>query len=393
MRISPTHAALIAIFLDLTGFGMMFPDVQLRGQELGIPGWRIGAILASYYIIQFVLSPFWGRLSDDVGRRKILLVCTGLSAVAMFAYGLLPGEPALWAGRVLAGFGAGNVAIAQAFVADAAESKYDRARALGLMGAVVSAGLVLGPVVGALAVEIGGKLALGVIAGGLSSIGGLLILAKLAKVPAARSDQPARVGFSLIAKSSILRSLFLVAILGWFALACLEGTFGRYLEWKFGFGRMEFGAFLALEAAVAFLQGFTFPALSKKLSNRAILYGSFALQAIGFVLIPLAPSIPMLIVASILFGVGLGLSGPAINVLAVNAALPNVRGGVLGTLQGARAAGFFLGPIVAGGLFDAFPPAPYYLAAALATIATLAAMRLKDEITASRSPEEALKSE
>src|ERR1051326_4855139 len=79
---------LFAIFLDLVGFGMTFPDVQIRAQQYGAPGWMIGTVLASYYLVQMVAPPRWGRLSDRIGRKPVLLLCGLLSAASMVIYAL-----------------------------------------------------------------------------------------------------------------------------------------------------------------------------------------------------------------------------------------------------------------------------------------------------------------
>ncbi|HZH99381.1 MAG TPA: MFS transporter, partial [Fimbriimonadaceae bacterium] len=77
---------LLAVFLDLVGFGMAFPDIQLRAEAFGAPGRIIGLLLASYFVTQIIASPMWGRLSDRVGRKPVLLVCTALSMLSMVAY-------------------------------------------------------------------------------------------------------------------------------------------------------------------------------------------------------------------------------------------------------------------------------------------------------------------
>ena len=107
-----------AIFLDLTGFGMAFPDIQLRAEKFGAPGWLIGLALASYFITQFVVSPHWGRLSDRIGRKPVLLVCTALSAGSMVVYAFAGSIALIFLSRVLAGLAAANVVVAQAYIAD-----------------------------------------------------------------------------------------------------------------------------------------------------------------------------------------------------------------------------------------------------------------------------------
>src|ERR1051326_7538926 len=106
---------LFAIFLDLVGFGMTFPDVQLRARQYGAPGWMIGAILASYYLVQMTASPFWGRLSDRIGRKPVLLLCGMLSAISMVIYALGNNLWAMLFSRLAAGLGAANGGIAQAY--------------------------------------------------------------------------------------------------------------------------------------------------------------------------------------------------------------------------------------------------------------------------------------
>lgn len=76
----------VALFLDLFGFGMIFPDIQLRAEAMGAPGWLIGAALASTFVAQLLASPVWGKLSDRIGRKPVLLACTTLSATGLFLY-------------------------------------------------------------------------------------------------------------------------------------------------------------------------------------------------------------------------------------------------------------------------------------------------------------------
>ena len=72
--------------LDLVGFGMLIPSVQLRAERLGARGWLIGALLSSMFVVQTIASPLWGSLSDRVGRKPVVLACTALSAISMLVY-------------------------------------------------------------------------------------------------------------------------------------------------------------------------------------------------------------------------------------------------------------------------------------------------------------------
>lgn len=362
---------LFAIFLDLVGFGMMFPDVQLRAQEYGAPGWLIGVILASYYLVQMVVSPHWGRLSDRIGRKPVLLLCGATSAGSMVIYAL--GHNIWWmlASRLAAGFGAANVVVAQAYIADTTPESV-RASALGRVNAAVSAGLVLGPVIGGVLAARGGNYLLGMTAAAASGIGVLWILFGVPHraPPPATSVVLTRPQILLRNNPALIR-LVAVAVVGWFALASLEGTFGRLIQHNLGFGQMEFGLLLGLEAGVALMQGIFYQPISKRMSSTDLLRASYVMQAVGLGLMPFAPGLWALILLSILFGTGLGIAGPTINGIA-SALSPSERQGELfSLLQSCRAMGFLGGPIIGGVLFDWKPAAPYLGAFGIMAIAAL----------------------
>ena len=354
---------LFAIFLDLVGFGMTFPDVQLRAQQYGAPGWMIGAILASYYPVQMIASPRWGKLSDRIGRKPVLILCGLLSAASMVIYGLGNNLIAMVLSRIAAGFGAANVVIAQAYLSDAKEEK-DRAAAQGRMSAAVSAGLVLGPVIGGFLAKAGGNFLLGMAAAAASGIGVLWILIAVPSqsAPDKRETGQKRVSVSLLKDYSALRRLFFIAVIGWFALACLEGTFGRLIQRTLGFGQLEFGLLLSLEALVAVIQGALYAPIAKQLEARALMSLSYLLQGLGLAFMPFAPSLVALAILSTLFGLGVGLATPTINGRASVLTPPARQGEVFGLLQSARAFGFLFGPILGGALFDARAQAPYLMA-------------------------------
>src|SRR6478609_5858823 len=128
---------LVALFLDLAAFGMVFPDVQLHSRELGASGPIIGLLLASMFVIQIVASPPWGVLSDRIGRRPVFVFCTLLSASSWLVYAVSTNLWVIFLSRVLAGLAAANVVVAQAYLADISEEDR-RSGAMGRAGAAIS---------------------------------------------------------------------------------------------------------------------------------------------------------------------------------------------------------------------------------------------------------------
>jgi MFS family permease len=355
---------LFAIFLDLVGFGMMFPDIQLRAEQFGASGGMIGVVLASYYLVQMCASPFWGRLSDRFGRKPTLLLCSSISAGSMLIYALGQSVEAMLLSRIMAGLGAANVATAQAYLAET-QDEATRAIAQGRMSAAISAGLVLGPVIGGFLAHQGGNRLLGLTAATASGIGLLWIIVG---VPA--QDKPKTVApvsdfraIPLLKNHDDLQRLFLLAIVGWFALACLEGTFGRLIERTLHYGQLELGLLLSVEAIVAVVQAGVFAYFARRFAPDTLMGISYLLQALGLGLMPFAPHLGGLIVLSISFGCGVGLVTPTINGRASMLTPEARQGEVFGLLQSARAIGFLLGPILGGVLFDVRPEIPYVLSA------------------------------
>src|SRR5215469_14415098 len=124
MRKPSVLVIFLTVFIDLIGFGIVLPLLPIYAQDFGAKGWMIGAIMGSYSLMQFLFAPAWGRLSDRIGRRPVLLVSTAGAAISygMFAFGSgLAGQTALFVlliSRIFAGICGANITVAQAYIAD-----------------------------------------------------------------------------------------------------------------------------------------------------------------------------------------------------------------------------------------------------------------------------------
>ncbi|WP_227357069.1 MFS transporter [Haladaptatus salinisoli] len=137
------------VFIDLLGFGIIIPILPFYVRSFGVSDVYIGLLAASYSLAQFVFAPILGRLSDERGRRPVLLLSIAGSAVAWTLFGVGGSILVLFASRILAGAMGGNIATAQAYVADVTPPE-ERASALGLIGASFGLGFVFGPALGGL---------------------------------------------------------------------------------------------------------------------------------------------------------------------------------------------------------------------------------------------------
>ncbi len=372
---------LFAIFLDLIGFGMVIPDVQTRLEAFGAPGWQIGLVLSSYFLFQIIASPLWGRYSDKIGRKPVLVICGALSAASLLAYAFADTVPYILASRILAGLAAANVVAAQAYLADVNPDEGQRTAAMGRVGAAITAGLMLGPALGGFLSDLGGNYLLGMVAAAASGLGALWIALAVPHVPptvpvaaAVSSSASPLVGVSLLRDAPRLRPLLLLASVAFLALACLEGTFGRLIRLKLGLGPREFGFIFGYESLLGVLaQLFLLGWITTRLrpEPKTLLGVAFALQAIGLSLTPYAPSLLALFGISTIYAIGASLTNPTINGLC-SAATPKERQGeMFGLLQGARSAGFLLGPTFGGVLFDWKPESPYLVAGGILLVSAI----------------------
>ncbi len=374
-----------AIFCDLAGFGMLVADIQLRAEAMMPRRWPaglvIGGLLACTFVIQLFVSPRWGAFSDHRGRKIVIVACSAISALAMFTYGLAGSLWLLLASRILSGFGAANVAVAQAYLSDTYEGD-DRTAALGRIGAAISAGLVIGAPLGGFLAVAGGNFLVGTVAGSASALGALWMLLALPNPSPKEARRPGRApvfDLRLLRDLPQLRPLALIAVVSWLSLATLEGTFARLIAHLFRYDQREFGILFGYESVLGIVvQGLLLAWIAVRIRQGRLLKLGYLAQGVGLAMNPFAgfllPAVAPLVVlfgASTLYAVGAGVANPTLNSMCSRLAPESRQGELFGFLQGARSIGFVLGPMLGGTLFDLYPAAPYLLAGAVCLAAAV----------------------
>ena len=165
----------ITIFIDLMGVTLIIPYINDFVADLGGDERQVGFLLASYAVMQLLFAPVWGRISDRVGRRPIIIIGLGTSAVAFTIFGLADQLWLLFASRMLAGMANANISVAQAFVADITPPE-KRAGRMGLVGAAFNLGFIVGFPVGGILATLYGNMAPALLAAGLSAVNCLAAL-------------------------------------------------------------------------------------------------------------------------------------------------------------------------------------------------------------------------
>jgi MFS family permease len=361
------------VAIDLVGFGIVLPILPLYAKQFGAGPWAAAAIVATFSLAQFVAAPLWGRLSDRIGRKPVLVLALFGTAFGSLVTGLAGSLPILFLGRAIDGASGSSYAVAQAAVADLAEPE-QRPRLLGLLGAAFGVGFVAGPIIGGFA-SLGGRKLPFLIAAGLATANALIAMVRLPETRKANAAPrgtrlwvpPTRV-FHERSGRTVLRLAVLVLV-GMLAFSGFESTFALLLDDRFGLGN---GAIYSLFAAVGILLVFVQGRLVGSMHERApggtaVLRAAIVLNALGFGLLALDGGWASLLPALVLLTVGQGLLGPTLSSATASVVASHRRGEALGVQQSAGALGRVAGPLVAGALFQALGPgAPYVVAAVLA---------------------------
>lgn len=166
MKKSPLVILLLTVLLDLIGFGIVLPLLPTYAKDLGANPFMIGLIAAIFSIMQFIFSPLWGKLSDKIGRRPVMLISIFITSFSYLIFSQADNIPLLIFARGLSGIGSANIAAAQAYITDVTDSK-SRSGAMGMIGAAFGVGFIIGPLVGGLLKHNYGIEMVGYVASGL----------------------------------------------------------------------------------------------------------------------------------------------------------------------------------------------------------------------------------
>ena len=384
---SPVPTLFLIVFVDLVGFGLVIPLLPFYAVRFAASPQQVTLLLAIYSLMQLFSAPLWGRLSDRVGRRAVLTVSM---AASVFAYLWIGSARALWmlfAARACAGACAGNIAAAQAYIADITKPE-ERAKGMGLIGAAFGLGFIIGPALGGLLAGNDPATAdvqtPAWVAASLSFIALCGVVALLPEsLPAdrrrVRGPSRSRLGVLLdVLRRPVLSRLMMTFFLVILAFAAMESTFALWAMEQFGWGPGQVGyvfAFVGLLSAV--LQGGLIGSLTRRFGEERLLLYGLALIAIGLLAMPAARTVEVLSVAVSALALGMGLTQPSLNSLISRRAGREEQGEVLGVSQSVGSLSRVLGPAAAGYFFSEFGRnAAFFWGAALIAAAVVLALRL-----------------
>ncbi|MFC6952588.1 MFS transporter [Halorubellus litoreus] len=403
------------VVLDLLGFGIVIPILPFYVRSFVANDLFIGLLAASYSLAQFASAPYLGRLSDQYGRRPVIVISLVGGAVAWTVFGVAGALWLVFLARIVAGAAGGNIATAQAYVADITPPK-DRAGALGILGAAFSVGFIIGPALGGVlaspeVLAVARDVLPGVVpvtrfsmpsfAAAVLSLGGAAVAWRYLPDPASIYDDPdAATGeddpdaedasettpsdapapttparpstlvsqFRDALASDALRGLVIAFFLVNVAFSGVTVAFVPWLADVFGFAEPQAAAFLTYIGVLGVVvQGGLVPRVSRRFGDAKMAVAGLGILTVGAAVLPFtpdvgrladiavggfAPAVVALIVLLPLIPLGNGLLSAALGALVSTSASASEQGSAFGVTQGAGSLGRTVGPPVMAGLYE-----------------------------------------
>jgi MFS transporter, DHA1 family, tetracycline resistance protein len=391
----PSRGSLLVIFLtvfiDLLGFGMVLPllPIYARTFEIEQEGLVIGLLMSSFSAMTFIFAPLWGRLSDRVGRRPVLIVGLAGSVAFYVLFGLATVWRSLawlFVARIGAGIAGATIPAAQAYIADVTTLE-GRAKGMALIGAAFGMGFTFGPLLGAAALwfsdDVGTSPWPGYAAAALSGIAMLLAIFLLPESLRPGSHAPGHAFLDWRAWSDAFATpsvpaLLLTAFASIVSFGAFETTLSLllnapHLSYRFSFRQvLLFYAFIGFMLTIA--QGFLVRRLAPRVGEVKMTVAGAAITILGFGLLVAAIYVGelwLLLVASAVEVTGFSFLNPSLQSLISRRSDPARQGGILGVSQSTSSLARVVGPLIAVPLFFRSPPLPYWTAIAMMGLATV----------------------
>jgi DHA1 family tetracycline resistance protein-like MFS transporter len=375
---APLMILFLTVFIDLLGFGIVIPFLPLYAERMHVGAAGVGLLLSVYSLMQLLVAPVLGRVSDYVGRRPIIMLGLFGSSLGYLLYGFAGTFAMLLFARVVHGVCAATISTAQAYVADTTDES-GRARGMGMIGAAFGLGFVLGPAIGGLL--------------GYSSMrtpvffAAALTFANLvfAAMRLPESHEPeanSRIALKDLVAPLLnlpneltryrLGRLFGLSFITTFAIAGFEATFAMMVPLIYGYGPLGVGGLFAFTGLTqAITQGYVLGRIVKRTGELLLIRTGLLLLALGLAPMASSRSHALLLLTLALLAIGYGLASPSIASLISKRTARDKQGEVLGVNQSAQSLARVTGPIVAGSIYQWIGPQPVYFVAAIIALLAL----------------------
>ncbi len=367
----------------MVGFGIVIPVLPLyaEGSVINASPHQLAWIVGIYSLLQLICAPLFGKWSDRVGRKPVLVISIIGTAIGFVVLGAANTVWMLMLGRIIDGASGGNISTAMACIADVT-TKENRSKNMGLVGAAFGLGFVIGPALGGVLSQ---KISLSApfyFAAGLAFLNAALVALRLPETLTpevrARAREKATIGEVFQGgRAGMIGAILAGQLAAVTGFSIMTSLFALYCEKRFDYDAAKVGYLLAYVGllGVIFQGGLLRRLLKRPIEKQLAVIGA-ALLAVSMAALPFTHSLAMLMV--VCFGISLGNSfvTPTLNGLASRTTDAHCQGRLLGLMQSAGSLGRFLGPMIGFALvpFDAahdYARTSFFASAAILLVATI----------------------
>jgi multidrug resistance protein len=399
MRVARHHpkvVALFSLFLNLVGFGIIIPVQPFYAESFGATPLMITSLGAIFSLMQFLFAPFWGRLSDRVGRRPVMLISIVLGGVGHLLFALATSYSMLFAVRALAGFGMANLGTAQAIISDTTPPE-ERAKGMGMVGAAFGLGFIFGPAIGGILGQFDPRYP-ALFAAAVSGVNAVMAYAWLNEtLPQGKSKKDSDLGMSSFALLQRARrhgvgTILLTTLIVGLSFSMMEQVIALFLEHAYlpelvrssasrmaGATRLTAWFLVTVGVVAVVVQGGLIGSLRARFGERQLVRVGIALTALGMWILPAiahARVFAWILGGAAILATGMGLFNPSSTALVSLSVPVDEQGVTLGLNQSSSALGRIGGPLLGGWLFARWPELPFEFSAVLMALAFLVSLRL-----------------
>jgi len=380
-----------SVFLDLVGFGILIPVQPFLALSFGATPVLVTLLGASFSLMQFLFVPFWGSVSDKIGRKPVMLISIAASALGFIIFGLAQNLLMLFAARMISGLGGANIGTAQAIMADST-SDGERAKGMAYIGLAFGLGFIFGPALGGIFSQFG-LATPAFIAATLAIVNLVFASLVLPETRWNKSNQASHQSYfggtlAALRKAQVLQNapqLLMLSLFVVLSFSMLEHSLGLFIQavWvpqaSAFVGAGPAAAKTAMRNAVelttyflvvigvsaTILQGFFLGKLVDRFGERKLIILGSATLAITLFLVPLMGSLKifwLMLILAVGIAIGTGVTFPSISSLLSKSAGDQEQGTILGLAQSLSALGKIIGPSLAGLFFQWQKGAPFWIA-------------------------------
>lgn len=343
---------------EMLGHGPLWRALNWAG--LGGEGAIVSILIMMFSVAQLVSAPYWGRVSDRYGRRPVLMIGLGASAIAYIVFAFASSIELLFLCRIIQGAGGGTVGVIQAYVADATEPK-NRARALGWLSAATNLGVVIGPVIGSASLGLGPR-SPGLIAAAIAGVNMIFMWRYLpeshdgaAAHPSGTRRTPSREALRRVAMHPAEPSsrLILIYAITMGAFQGMTSVLALFLAFKFAVTKFTIGYFFTYVGSISVVtRAFVLGRLVDHYGEAKLSRYGMILLALGLATMPLMPTIPLLALSVALVPLGTAFTFPCVTGLLSQIVPQHERGLYMGVQQTFGGIARVAAPIYAGLTYD-----------------------------------------